>query len=202
MKKIILVCAFALLVGMFSLAMTAEASPILNGSSFFSVSGVFSTDVYWSVYAPHSTVADLGSLPNPAGDTADYTYVYKIDNWSSSIAGITQFVASNPDGLQITLASQQSIVGGISPVLPISYGTFGVFYTFTNPPIGNPGYSNILYYTSPHSPQMVLGGVQSSLGPNDWDSIPGPRVPEPASVALMGLGLLGFVGKMRRKFMA
>lgn len=66
-----------------------------------------------------------------------------------------------------------------------------------------PGSSSGMLWVETNATSYMLNGTTQLQGTgNTRITTYSPAVPEPTTVALLGLGLVGFVGKMRRKFMA
>lgn len=198
MKRTVLAMVI-LLAGALLVPQTGHALPVMSGVANYAVAAHWTATVNYEVYAPGETANGL------AGD-AYYHYFYYVSN-TSPISGdeLSQFTVGNPMKLPIITAGWVDRTGGTIVPWSISTGGSSVKFTFDD----QPGYTFIyptnstewLYFTTPFAPTLVDGGLQDG-GTNNHQLVPGPA-PEPASAMLLGLGLMGFVGrKLRRKFMA
>jgi hypothetical protein len=182
---------------------SALASPVLFGTANYSnlaATRPWSASVYYEVYAPDDA--------NPYGLASGhfYSYFYKITNSSTSVGEITYFSIDEAFANSMLTVSDLPGGGGNTPVDEGMHQWF-FDYHFINGSdhkIDPMGSSDWLYGTSLRAPTLdtstlASGGtsnVQNVASPN------GAKMPEPGSAMLLGMGLLGFAGMLRRKFMA
>ena len=153
--------------------------------------------VNWEVWAPTET--DL-RVPKDG----DYHYYYYVTNTSPSGGnGLKFFSVGNPVSAPVNL---QGWVNGPGTILPSAWSSIGSSIDWDFKTASTLIYpqktSEWLYFTTPVAPAWVPGGLQNG-GDNDSHPVPGPA-PEPASMMLFGLGLLGFGGRVlkRKRFKA
>jgi hypothetical protein len=198
MKKISMII-IVLMAIMILPTVKADAALLMDGSTVFTSTN-FDAVVYWQVWSPLDSASPLTSIN-------DYGYYYQVHNAGTGIDKmITQFGVDNPNRLTITgigyltTPNLDSLTGTIAPSTFYYDVDNSGLWTFS-PSIGLGSDSYLLYFTTPYAPVMVNGGVQAGSY-NTQGPVPGPA-PEPASLSLLGLGLLGGLGSMfRRKFMA
>ncbi len=157
-----------LIISIMVLTTNAEALPILDGSTSFSVPDKWDAIVNWEVYEPYDSDSLLGEI-------SDYSYFYLIGNDGGSTLALTQFAIGNPFALPITDAGSDDEEGDVEPS-SIAYGIFGAGYNFFDPLIEPGDESYILYLTSPYAPGFVSAGLQAP-GYNDYQKVP-PHMPK------------------------
>lgn len=199
MKKIGIVI-ITLMVIMILPTIKADAAVLMDGFTTFA-NVKFDAVVYWKVYSPLDSLSPLGSI-------SDYGYYYQVHNsGTGEDKAITQFGVDNPNKLTITgigyltTPDLDGLTGSVAPSASYYDADNSGVWTFipgtgsTSIPLGADSY--LLYFTSPYAPTMVNGGVQAGSY-NTQGLVPGPA-PEPASMSLLGMGLLGLAGSVLRK---
>lgn len=196
-KKILISIAALMLLGGVLLSGTAEAFWL--GTANYSGIGGFSAMVDWWVYKP----AEVGGQSG-----VDFTYYYLITNTSAFAPQfanwINYFNVGNPSGAPITGVGTLPM-GGIPPWAwaPQPGGTTALFFWPSIPdssvPPLLPAFSEKLFFTSPYAPIPVNGGLLAIGGATDTQLVRGPGVPEPATMSLLGLGILGLLGLRKRR---
>ncbi len=195
MKKLFGIAILTLAILVISQTSYAVA-PLISGSTPFSVLGSWSATVFWEVWSPGDD--DLRIAVD-----SDYHYWYYILNSNGSSVDLTSFTVGNPIGATINLWGSVDKAGSTPAPIAIFPNPTSIAYQFATVEAGGfgligPGISSDwLYYSSPVEPGPVPGGLIDG-GTTDWKPVPGPA-PEPGSMILLGLGLLGFGGRAFRK---
>lgn len=134
--------------------------------------------------------------------TGSLVFEYQLINNLGSLAGIT--IADTTDYDSFTTNVDSDLTGLLPTFIARPAPGNGISFNFWTPPIGGglAGNSGILWVETNAPTYQLIGTTQVQGTGNTRVSTYAPTVPEPTSVALLGLGLLGFAGKLRKKFMA
>jgi len=200
MKKLV-VAIMLLGAAIIAIPGAAQAVPMAGWSGSTVISpGSWTGTVYYDVYAPFQ--ADAPGI----GSVAYYAYFYRIEN-NTALGGasLKHFTVSNLYKAPIIAVGTTDYLAGRDP---LAYGDAGdsIVYDFwvnagSHNEIFAGEHSDWCYYTSPLAPSWGRGSLQDG-GEALFGKMPNPA-PEPASMTLLGLGLIGFAGRaIRRKFTA
>ena len=181
-----------------SLATSAQAAPI-NGSVALGAAGaVDGADLFSSTSITFSTRAGGANTANINATTGDF------NNLTGSLATISPVPVTAASGITLTFDGQGSFTGsltsftfsgggGAAEFLAVTFiGTFTPTATFGGGTF-SPTVTSLSLTLTQDRPGSAIG-VGFSLA--------APAVPEPASVAMAGLGLVGIAGaslRARRK---
>lgn len=155
----------------------------------------FIADLSYAVYEPGDFTL---SFPGEVVDPTHYVYAYQVDSVSSTVysgiyggAYVQAFSINIQGDEQITAATSVAGSGTVAPntggVVPTS-----VSWDFIGGLITPGNSSEVLYYTSPFGPEFDNSALSGTASFFDEQQVPTP-VPEPASLALLGLGGLAML---------
>jgi hypothetical protein len=168
---------------------------------------IVAVNVDYCVYAPGQFGLSFSGA-DPTGGT-EYVYAYQIRNtlsphpYPAYKGAVTRFSEGLSGGDE-----QASHIGSVldDPNDPnrkmptaqqLSLQTAG--WDFNSPGELKYGYtSGVLFFTSPHSPEMDTGSVTGSMGFYASGQFPSPA-PEPATGGLLGAGLIVLAGRKARR---
>ena len=222
MKKLVLAAIFLVLCGLFATAAWANSTQVTlslstTGDVFFGNSG--GTISAWfsgtcgllsdcisgtALLEPQGTLGQYqmwfaGGSPTLSGGPLDYT----VNMGSSTLYLAVQLNGSQ--GSVLASVDLADVYGGASQ-FPEFAGTFTVstatllFLTDHFVPHGS-GVIDFTINLTPNPPIASLTNGQQTFGPlSSGEGV--PNVPEPSSLALLGSGVLGLAGVIRRKMKA
>jgi len=190
-----------------------QALSLASASSFSTVFAVGDTLELSSTVAASSTTEDFGlaiSANNPiAGSAGNYNTRTSFDWASISIRpSASSSVGDIRQNQSISGSFGSGNIAGVNPTLPVN----GLFISWIAPLQFTLGYINSSGVLVPEdtitfSPGSTIGseigfygdlrGTSTSLG--DFSNLSIVPVPEPATWSLIGLGLVGVAGLLRRK---
>jgi hypothetical protein len=164
-----------------------------QGSKIISSAKITAT-VEYSVYAPGQFSSSL-ALGNPADPSLGADYVYAYEVFSSSVPFKDLTIATVSGSIPLAYAGTNHVDnvfapnGGTAPTAEIfnvaisPSRIINAKWTFSTAIDAGTGFSNILFFTSPYSPQFNTASISGGGTNLASSTLPSP-IPEPATVTL------------------
>ncbi len=213
MKKVLFIAVVALAFVAGSIGSANASVALVNPGTGVTDSpvGTYENTIYGSsfitsVTSPFSFGHISGSLYQEVRrDTSDgmLIFMYQLTNGSSSTDAISRLTSWDYDGFKTWMAYDNDS-GAVAPVkFTRNASGFTIGFDFADGaglPVNTTSYK-MWVKTNAESYMDGWASVQDGGSQNVFAYV--PNVPEPATAALLGIGLIGFAGRViRRKFMA
>ena len=162
--------------------------------------GFLQGTIDWAVYDSTETYFDtLGFEAPGSGSVDDYVYVYLINNNNMSDSVIAYFSILGLDETNVSGQTYEDYPsGGAEPSTQYLDETEGAVWKWSsdNGYILQDGSSWMLVLRSEYGPEVKEYVFK---GPDEGDPLEGPEVPEPTTVALLGVGGAYLLRRKRKK---
>jgi len=205
MKKLLLATLICALV--FGMVATAKATVLAPGGfGTITGAGLPGGSVFVASTNPSFSFATLSGniLQDVYLNSTGYLFVYRLTNSSASSDAIGRMTATDFTGFATEVDGYLVSAGDDQPHgsnRALSGNTIG--FTFEDASAGDaglmPGASSYALWIQTNSQFFGPGQVHLINGGTHDVGVYGPYVPEPATLSLLGFGLLGFVGRVVRK---